>query len=145
MDLALMGHDPTNLPAERMFAWEESAKLKAGERTERRYVGRTVPDEHVERVAFVVREGARIRADRLRHWPALNGKHPDGRAGASRMTQQRPTPSAPSSSESSTTLGSRSSAGELTAQGSRAFGLSTGITFRVSSRWHSRTERASAP
>jgi hypothetical protein len=77
VDLALMHHDRANLPAETMFAWEESAKLNAAERTLRCYQGRRLPDEHTERVAVIAREGARIRTVRARLWPARKGRHPE--------------------------------------------------------------------
>jgi hypothetical protein len=77
VDLALLHHDRANSPVAKMIAWEQSAKLKAADRTRRCYEGRTLPPEHVERVAFIDRDGGRIRAERARFWPGRNpNDHP---------------------------------------------------------------------
>lgn len=88
IDLTLMHHDRTAYPVEKMFAWEESAKLKAAERTRDFYAnaGRSVPDHLEPRVDFIARQDTRIAASRLKWWPradGVTGRHPDRWTGRS--------------------------------------------------------------
>lgn len=69
IDLALLHHDRTHQTPAKILAWERSAKLNAAERTRRCFDGRELPAEHVERVAFIDREGASVRAERALMWP----------------------------------------------------------------------------
>lgn len=75
IDLGLLHHDRAAYTPSKVIAWERSAKLKAAERTRRCFEGRTVPDEYVERISFIDREGDAIRAERARVWP--NRKKPE--------------------------------------------------------------------
>jgi hypothetical protein len=68
IDLALLSHDRAKYPVAMVTTWERSAKLKAAERVTKHFRGQTLPREHNERVAYVNREGATIRAERLATW-----------------------------------------------------------------------------
>lgn len=78
VDLALMHHDRVTYPVEKMFAWEESAKLNAAERTRDFYAtaGKPVPEHLQPRIDFITREGPRILADRLKWWPGRGANDP---------------------------------------------------------------------
>lgn len=69
VDLALLHHDRTTFTPAKVIAWERSAKLKAAERTKRCFEGRTLPNEYVERIQFIDRNGDAIRAERASVWP----------------------------------------------------------------------------
>ncbi len=69
IDLALLHHDRANFTPAKVMAWERSAKLAAAERTRRCFEGRQLPEEHIERVAFIDRNRDAIREERARVWP----------------------------------------------------------------------------
>jgi hypothetical protein len=79
IDLALLHHDRANCTPVKMVAWERSAKLKAAERTRRRFAGRLLPPEHQPRINFITNHGVAIRAERAAMWPgrARPDAHPD--------------------------------------------------------------------
>jgi hypothetical protein len=79
IDLALLHHDRATFTPAKMVAWERSARLKAAERTQRCFAGRTLPPEHQPRIDFVNNHGAAIRAERATMWPgrARPDSHPD--------------------------------------------------------------------
>jgi hypothetical protein len=84
-DLTLLHYDRQNLTTAMIVAWERSTKLQAAERTKRCFAGRKVPKLYEDKVLFVDREGAAIRAERARVWPGRKKpqSHPDRWTGRS--------------------------------------------------------------
>jgi hypothetical protein len=78
VDVVHLAHRSPPDVAERIEAWEASAKLKAAEAAvaylER--TGATGDDLHRTFSSYVSTEGDQIRAERLRYWPP-KGKHPE--------------------------------------------------------------------
>jgi hypothetical protein len=80
-DVAVLVSGPGRMTE--MIAWEDSAKLKNAEARLRPFTnsGKPIPADMKIHAEYVEREGARIRAARVKHWPASKdpskGQHPD--------------------------------------------------------------------
>ncbi len=72
VDLVLMKHD-SSTPCAQLLAWEDSAKLKAAERVQKRYSPGPMPTKHAAQETFIRTETSRIHALRAKYW---GGKHP---------------------------------------------------------------------
>jgi hypothetical protein len=79
VDTVLMLRDPKANPAEKMIAWEESAKLKSASRAVEFFAraGQAVSQPYVPMQDYVKKHGARIERLPAMHWPQRKGRHPD--------------------------------------------------------------------
>jgi hypothetical protein len=81
VDTVLMLRDPKANPAEKMIAWEDSAKLKSATRAVEFFAraGHAVSEPCVPMQDYVKKHAARIERLRATYWPGKNGKgrHPD--------------------------------------------------------------------
>lgn len=78
IDLSLLQFDAARHSHDMIASWERSAKFKHAKGVERFYAraGKAVPNDLVEVVNFIAREGAVVDAERRKHWPQTNGAHP---------------------------------------------------------------------
>ncbi len=91
VDLAFLHHSRADHPAAKMRAWEFSSKLKAAERTRDFYAapGRTMPAHLDERLRFIDRHAAEIRADRITRWGSA--RHPERWTGGANLREDAAT------------------------------------------------------
>ena len=83
IDMAILHHDANGEWAEKIEAWENSARYKHGECIARYYERKKqpLPEQYADTGAFLNRERDKIEAARLKFWPVKDkpgkGKHPD--------------------------------------------------------------------